>query len=84
MCHGCCHRKYHAEAMEHGYLDHHPVGSGQIHAVTDGLTVVYYIIMSKHYTLREACGTRSVLHICNIMLVDEAASELNFLLGYGA
>ena len=67
--HGGGHRQHHAEAMEHGHLDHHAVGSGQIHAVADILTVVDDIIMGQHDALGEAGGTRGVLHIAHIVLI---------------
>src|SRR5699024_1141613 len=39
------HGQHHAEAVEHGHLNHHPVGGGQIHVVADVLAVVDHIVV---------------------------------------
>ena len=77
MSHGSCHSKNHAETVEHRNLNHHAVSCGEIHAVSDSLTVINYIVMCKHYALGEACGSRGVLHICNIMDIDRLSDTLN-------
>ncbi len=48
--HGGGHSQHHAEAVEHGHLDHHPVGGGEVHAVADGLAVVHHIVVGQHVT----------------------------------
>ena len=81
MCNGSSHCQNHAEAVEHGHLYHHAVCGGQVHAVADSLTVVYYIIMCKHYALGEACSSRGVLHICNIVDINGLSYALYLTVG---
>src|SRR5699024_4062512 len=61
--HGGGHSQHHAEAVEHGHLNHHPVGGGQVHTVTDGLAVVHHIVVGEHNSLGEASSAGGVLHI---------------------
>ena len=43
--HGGGHGEHHAEAVEHGHLDHHPVRRRQSHPVTDALAVIDHIVV---------------------------------------
>ena len=81
MGHGCSHRQYHAEAVEHGHLNHHPVCGGQIHAVADGLAIVDHVVVGEHNSLGEAGGAGGILHIAHVVLVDGAAPCLNLAVG---
>ena len=78
MSHSRSHRKYHSEAVEHRNLYHHTVAGRKIHTVADKLTVVYDIIVCKHYTLGESRRTRGVLHICNVVNVDRRGTSAHF------
>ena len=73
------HREYHSEAMEHRYLYHHTVCGGQIHSVTDGLTVVDDIAVGEHNALGEARCTRGVLHITYVVGSDEGRTAAYLL-----
>ena len=79
--HGGGHSQHHAEAVEHGHLNHHPVGGGQIHAVADGLAVVDHVVVGEHNALGEAGGAGGVLHIADVVLVDGMAAAVDLLQG---
>ena len=68
--HGGRHGQHHAEAVEHGHLNHHTISGGQIHAVADGFAVVDHVVVGQHHALGEARGAGGVLHIAHIVLVD--------------
>ncbi len=70
--HGGRHGQHHAEAVEHGHLDHHPVCSGQIHAVANGLAVVHHVVVGEHNAFGETGSAGGVLHVADVMLVDRA------------
>ena len=70
MGHGGRHGQDHAEAMEHGDLDHHTVGGGKAHAVADTLAVVDDVVMGEHDALGETGGSGGVLHIADIVGLD--------------
>ena len=79
--HGGGHGQHHAEAMEHGHLDHHAVGGGQLHVVADVLTVVDHVVVGQHDALGEARGTRGVLHIADVVLVNGGGHAPDLLNG---
>ena len=64
---GSGHREYHTEAVEHRHLDQESVLGGEVHAVTDALTVVENISVSEHNALRETCRTGCVLHVADFV-----------------
>ena len=66
MGHAGRHGEHHSEAVEHGYLYHHAVRGGKTHAVANTFSVVYNVIVSKHYALGEACGAGGVLHVADV------------------
>ena len=65
--HGGGHGQYHAKAVEHGHLDHHPVCGGQIHVVPDILAVVDHVVVGEHDALGEAGGAGGVLHVGHVV-----------------
>ena len=75
--HGGGHGQHHAEAVEHGHLDHQLVRGGQVHAVADGLAVVHHVVVGEHDPLGEAGGAGGVLHVGHVVLVDLAAALLH-------
>ena len=79
--HGGRHGKDHAEAVEHGHLDHHPVFRGQIHAVPDALAVVDDIVMGQHDALGETCRSGSILHVADVIDIDRGRHPADFLHG---
>ena len=79
--HGGGHGQHHAEAMEHGHLDHHAVGGGQLHVVADVLTVVDHVVVGQHNALGEARGTRGVLHVADVVLVNGGGHAPDLLHG---
>ena len=72
------HSQHHAEAMEHGHLNHHSVCSGQIHAVANCLAVVHHVVVGEHNTLGEPGCAGGILHVANIMFVNLCAPAVNF------
>lgn len=77
MSNGSCHSQNHAEAVEHRHLYHHTVSCGEVHTVSDSLTVVNNIVVCEHYALGESCSTGSVLHIADIVDIDGLADCLH-------
>ena len=82
MGHGRRHGKHHTKAVEHGHLDHHTIRGGQVHTVTNGLTIVYNIAMGQHNTLGEAGGTGGVLHVTYIIGFNQGSAATHFLMGH--
>ena len=75
------HGQNHAEAVEHGHLNHHPVSCRHIHPVTDDLAVVHNISVGQHDTLGETGGAGGVLHIAHIVRADSRGSAANLFPG---
>ncbi len=73
------HCEYHAEAVEHRDLDHHPVGGRQIHTVADRLAVVDDIVVREHDALRKAGRPGRVLHIADVVLVYHRRAAIDRL-----
>ena len=69
MRHTGSHSQHHTKAVEHGHLDHHTVGRGEVHTVSDAFAVIYDVVMGQHNTLGKARSAGSVLHIADIILV---------------
>ena len=81
--HGGGHGQHHTKAVEHGNLDHHPVGGGEVHAVADGLAVVHHVVVREHHALGEARGAGGVLHVAHVVLAHLAAAVLHLGGGHG-
>ena len=75
------HGKHHAEAVEHGHLDHHTVRRGQIHTVADGLAVVHDVPMGQHNALGESGSTGGVLHIAYVVRLHQRSTAAYLLAG---
>ena len=71
------HCKHHAEAVEHGNLNHHSVGTGKIHSVADVFAVVNNVIVCQHNALGESGRSRGVLHVANVVLVNKRSAAVN-------
>ena len=79
--HGSRHGEDHAEAVEHGHLDHHAVRRGQVHAVADGLAVVDDVVVGQHDAFREPGGTGGVLHVADVVDVDGGLHAMDLFEG---
>ena len=79
--HGGGHGQHHAEAVEHGHLDHHAVGGGQVHAVADHLAVVDDVVVGQHHALGEAGGAGGVLHVAHVVHVHGGGHAADLLDG---
>ena len=79
--HGRRHGEDHAEAVEHGDLDHHAVRGREVHAVADGLAVVDDVVVGQHDALRETGGTGGVLHVADVVDVDRGLHAVDLLDG---
>ncbi len=82
--HGRRHGQHHAEAVEHGYLDQHPVGGGQVHSIADALPVVDDVVMGEHDPFGKTCGSRCILHVAHIVLVHQGCPPVHFFPGNAA
>ena len=80
MGHAGSHRKHHAKAVEHGYLNHHTVCGGKLHPVTDTFTVIDYVVMRQHDALREAGRTGRILHVADIRNLYSFSHPIDFFL----
>ena len=81
MGHGGGHGKGHAEAVEHRHLDHHAVGGGKTHPVTDTLAVVDHIVVGQHNALGEAGGAGGILHVANIIRLYQGGASAHLFPG---
>ena len=70
------HCKHHSEAVEHGHLDHKPVGGGKIHTVADVFAVVDDIVVRQHDALGESGCAGGVLHVADVVLVDGCGAAI--------
>ncbi len=81
VSYGSGHSENHSEAVEHRNLYHHSVCGRKIHAIADSLTIVYDIVVSEHYAFGEACSTRGILHIADIVDINSLSDLLDFAIG---
>ena len=81
MGHRGGHGQHHAEAVEHGHLDHHAVGGGQVHAVADHLAVVDDVVVGQHHALGEAGGAGGVLHVAHVVDIHGGGHAADLLHG---
>ena len=79
MRHRRRHSQHHPKAVEHGDLDHHSVRRREIHTVTDTFPVIHDIIMSQHDSLGEPCGSRSILHVADVVHIHSCCHTVNLL-----
>ena len=77
--HGRGHRQGHAEAVEHGHVDHEAVCGGQAHAVADALAVVHDVAVREHDALGESCSAGGVLHVADVVGANIGGHALDLL-----
>ena len=64
--------------MEEGYGNTKLIFVGKLHAITNGKAVINYVVMSKHNAFWETGGTRSILHIYNVIRMNGILNGLEF------
>ena len=75
----CIRDRGHAEAVEHGHMDHETVCGGQAHAVADALAVVHDVAVREHDALGESCGAGGVLHVADVVGANIGGHTLDLL-----
>ena len=66
----CHYAQYDSEAVIQRHWQTHPVLGCVLHALADVVAVVQDVVVGKHYTFREACGSRCVLHVHYIVFLN--------------
>ena len=74
--------QHHTEAMEERNATTELVVSGEFHMLAGQQTVVRNIMVCQHNPFREACRAGGILHIDNIVAVNELFSGFQFVVFY--